>query len=93
MPVINNVHHTPAEAIDQGLCPECGRDLKESSFEVETRLHWPGAEDTTTDQTERRYRIALLDRHFNPDKPAPDRPLVLTDAEKAAVLAARTKKE
>jgi len=91
MPYVNGTHLEPGECIDKGLCPECGRDLKQSSFDVERLLHWNRPEDPDVDQSERRYRIALLKHYFDPTAPIPERPLILTDAEKAAIQAARAR--
>lgn len=41
MPHIDGIPHKPEEAIAKGRCPECGRDLAQSSADVEIQLHWP----------------------------------------------------
>lgn len=74
MPYINQVLHTPDEAIAKGACPECGRDLGISSYQVETMLHWPRGLDPSEASTEAIQRAALLKTYFdglaNPPAPA-----------------------
>lgn len=65
MPYVNNVLHTPDEAIAKGMCPECGRDLAQSSYQVESMLHWPRGLDPSEASTEAIQRGALLKAYFD----------------------------
>ncbi|MBF6571586.1 MAG: hypothetical protein IVW54_22280 [Candidatus Binataceae bacterium] len=65
MPYIDGVHHDPAEAIAKGLCCECGRDLAQSSYQVEQMLHWPRGLDPTEASPEAIKRAALLKDYFD----------------------------
>ncbi len=65
MPYVNSVLHTPDEAIAKGMCPECGRDLAQSSYQVETMLHWPRGLDPSECSTEGIQRAALLKTYFD----------------------------
>ena len=64
MPYVDAVLHTPDDAIAKGRCPECGRDLSISSYQVETLLHWPRGLDPTEASPEAIRRAALLNTYF-----------------------------
>lgn len=85
MPYINHVLHTPVEAIDKGYCPECGRDLALSSYQVETMLHWPRGFDPTEASPEAIARGKMLADYFND----PKRPVALSVEERLARLEAK----
>jgi hypothetical protein len=65
MPYVNSVLLEPDQAVAQGACPECGRDLAQSSFEVERALHWPSFMDSTKTPPEAYQRIQLLKDYFD----------------------------
>lgn len=72
MPYIDSVFYEPAAAIAKGCCPECGRKLDISSYEVETRLHWPRGFYPTEASAEAIDRGRMLKDHFDAlTKPAP----------------------
>lgn len=92
MPYIDKyrgIHLEAAEAAAKGYCPECGRPLSETSYEVETMLHWPHGDEVHPDQVEPEKHRAEIKRrkrliydYYNP--PAPLTPeLVKARLEKA----------
>lgn len=72
MPYIDRIEHSPDEAIGKGRCPECGRDLAETSAAVEIPTHWPRGLDNSVASAEAIRRAAMLTGYFA--KPAPPPP-------------------
>jgi hypothetical protein len=71
MPYVDSVFHEPAAAVARGRCPECGRDLAQSSYEVETRMHWPRGLDPSEASPEAIARAAMLKTFFETPPPEP----------------------
>lgn len=64
MPFVNGKFYKPDQAITLGLCPECGRDLSQSNYTVETMLHWPHGLDPVTVSPEGIERAKMLEEFF-----------------------------
>lgn len=60
MPHINGVDLTPDEAIAKGLCPECGRDLRQVNPIAELNSHWKAYPVFNQDGMEALRRMQLL---------------------------------
>jgi hypothetical protein len=65
MPFIDGTFFKPEQAIMLGKCPECGRDLKDSNFQVETMLHWPRGLDPNVISAEAFERVKMLEEYFS----------------------------
>lgn len=85
MPLVHDKLITPEDALKQGLCPECGRDLKLSNPIAELASHWKSEPPLNKSGDKARERSAML-RQFitdnkirtsNQPKPAPAEPAPL----------------
>lgn len=83
MPLKGDKDISAEEAIEQGLCPECGQDLKATSAIGHRNAHWRTQPVNGRDGDEARKRMALLDKYIADNK------IVTSDvAERAAQTAA-----
>lgn len=64
MPLLGDKAITAEEAIAQHLCPECGRDLRETNAIAELNAHWRVEPSLGIDGDEARRRRALLRKYI-----------------------------
>ena len=65
MPLVAGKLITPEAAIAQGLCPECGVDLKKSNPIAELASHWKTTPPNDKRGDKARARKALLEKFIS----------------------------